>query len=80
MDGRWNQQEKAHVEHMTRYSIVGSPQTVRRGLEKLIAETDPDEIIATGSIFDHAARLRAFEIAAEAFKEVGATPVEAKAS
>src|SRR5437764_9140920 len=36
MDGRWLPPERAHVERMTRCSVVGSPQTVRRGLEKLI--------------------------------------------
>ena len=73
MEGRWNPAEKAHVEHMTRYSVVGSRATVREGLEKLIAATGADEIIATGSIFDHAARLHSFEIAAEVFKEINAS-------
>jgi alkanesulfonate monooxygenase SsuD/methylene tetrahydromethanopterin reductase-like flavin-dependent oxidoreductase (luciferase family) len=46
-------------------SAVGSPETVRRDLEGLAEETDADELILTGQIFDHAARLRSFEIAAE---------------
>ena len=70
MDGRWSGAEQAHVERMTRYSAVGSPQTVRITLERIIDETGADEIIATGSIYDHAARLRSFEIAAEAFKQI----------
>jgi luciferase family oxidoreductase group 1 len=72
MDGRWSPVERAGVERMTRYSVVGSPETVRRGLETLIDETGADEIIATGSVFDHAARLRSFEIGAGAFKEINA--------
>jgi len=43
---------------------VGSPETVARGLLKLIDVTQPDEIIATGHIYDHAARLRSFELLA----------------
>jgi luciferase family oxidoreductase group 1 len=46
-------------------SVVGSPETVKRGLEAFIAHTRTDEIMVTGHIFDHAARLRSFEITAE---------------
>ena len=31
MDGRWNEAERAQVEHLTQISVVGSPSTVRRG-------------------------------------------------
>jgi luciferase family oxidoreductase group 1 len=47
-------------------SIVGSPETVTRGLAAFIRQTRTDEIMVTGNIFDHAARLRSFEIAAQA--------------
>jgi luciferase family oxidoreductase group 1 len=46
-------------------SVVGSPETVQRGLEAFIQKTRTDEIMVTGNIFDHAARLRSFEIAAQ---------------
>ena len=72
MEGRWSPAEEARVGQMTRCSVVGSPQTVRRGLEKLIAETDADEIIATASPYDHAARLRSFELGAEVFRQINA--------
>jgi luciferase family oxidoreductase group 1 len=45
-------------------AAVGSPETVRRRLENLIARTQADELILTSQIYDHAARLRSFEIAA----------------
>ena len=45
-------------------SATGSPETVRRELAALIARYAPDEVIITGQIHDHAARLRSFEIAA----------------
>jgi luciferase family oxidoreductase group 1 len=56
--------ERDGVEHALRYSFVGSPATVRDGLRKFIAATRVDEIMLTGQIYDHAARLRSFEIAA----------------
>jgi len=64
MEGRWSPAEKATAEHTLRYAIVGSAETVRRGLEQFVAQERPDEIMATAMIFDHAARLRSFELAA----------------
>ena len=52
---------------MTRVSLVGSSDTIRRQLESLLAATNADEFITTSQIFDHAARLRSFEIAAGVF-------------
>jgi luciferase family oxidoreductase group 1 len=66
MEGRWSAVERAHVERMTRVSVVGSGESVRRGLETLIASTETDELMLTGQIFDHEARLRSFEIVAGA--------------
>ena len=65
MEGRWSRGEEAAVRERTRCSAVGSPATVRRRLETLLKETEADEIIATAQIYDHSARLRSFEIAAE---------------
>jgi luciferase family oxidoreductase group 1 len=45
-------------------SIVGSPETVGQGLETFIEQTRPDEIIVAAHIYDHAARLRSYEIVA----------------
>ena len=53
-------------------SATGSPQTVRAELSRIIDRYEPDEIILTGHIYDHAARLRSFQIGAEAMREVGA--------
>ncbi|HEX8921509.1 MAG TPA: hypothetical protein VF766_08515, partial [Pyrinomonadaceae bacterium] len=66
MEGRWSEIERAGVEHALAYAIVGSPETVRRGLESFIDATLADELMVTAQIFDHAARLRSFEIVAEA--------------
>jgi luciferase family oxidoreductase group 1 len=66
MEGRWSEMERAGVEHALYYSVVGSPETVHRGLADFIYTTDADEIMVTAQMFDHAARLRSFEIVAEA--------------
>jgi luciferase family oxidoreductase group 1 len=68
MAGRWSLAERTHVDRMTRISAVGSPATLRKQLEALVESTEADEVIATAQIFDHEARLRSFEIAAEVFQ------------
>ncbi|SOD90150.1 LLM class flavin-dependent oxidoreductase [Caenispirillum bisanense] len=59
-------EERAGIDHALRRSVVGGPETVRRGLAAFVEEAAPDEIMVTAQIFDHAARLRSFTIAAEA--------------
>ncbi len=46
-------------------SVTGSPETVRKGFEAFIAQTEADEVMVSSRIFDHAACLRSFEIVAE---------------
>ncbi|MEO9631764.1 MAG: LLM class flavin-dependent oxidoreductase [Sulfitobacter sp.] len=58
------------VDHALRVSAVGSPETVKRQLEAMIAQHRPDELILTGQIHDHAARLRSFEIAADVLQNM----------
>lgn len=57
--------EQAGASHALRYSVVGSPETVQRGLTSFIDQTQPDELMTTAQIFDHSARLRSFELTAQ---------------
>jgi luciferase family oxidoreductase group 1 len=62
----WTPEEKAHVSQMLGRSFVGSPDTVRAGLEAFAEETEADELIVASAIHDHAARLRSYELLADA--------------
>ena len=53
------------IEEMLAYTVAGSPETVRRGLEEIVARTGADELMLTSQIYDHAARLRSYELTAE---------------
>jgi luciferase family oxidoreductase group 1 len=53
-------------ERMRTYSVVGGPQRVREALELFADRTGVDEVIIGGLMYDHDARLRSFEIVAEA--------------
>ncbi len=46
-------------------SAVGTPDIVRAAVEAFVGRTDVDEVILTGHIYDHTARLRSFELVAE---------------
>jgi luciferase family oxidoreductase group 1 len=61
--------EQAMLEHTFAYAVVGSKETVRQGILAFIHETGADELMITAQIYDHAARLRSFEIVAEIFRE-----------
>ncbi len=58
----WTPTEKHMASQMLRVSVVGSPATVRAGLDKLLAETGADELIVVTSVFDQAAKLRSLEL------------------
>ncbi|MDB5452669.1 MAG: luciferase-like monooxygenase [Caulobacteraceae bacterium] len=51
-------------------AVVGSPQTGRAGLDAFVRAHQPDEVIVTAQVYDHAARLRSFEILAQARDEL----------
>ncbi|MBP7001030.1 LLM class flavin-dependent oxidoreductase [Amaricoccus sp.] len=59
---------RAGVEHALAFSAVGTAASVRRAIDGFVERFAPDELILTGQIHDHAARLRSFEIAAEALE------------
>jgi len=57
--------ERAQLEQVLECSAIGSPETVKRSIEAFIARTAADELILASHIYDHAARVRAYEIVAE---------------
>jgi luciferase family oxidoreductase group 1 len=65
MDGLWSDHERSAVERTLRQAVVGGPEAVRRGLDALIRQTRADELMITSHIYDHAARLRSYEIVAQ---------------
>ena len=51
-------------------AVVGSRQTVKQGLDAFARRTGADEIMVTAQMFDHAARLRSFELTAQLAAEL----------
>ncbi|MDP1632236.1 MAG: LLM class flavin-dependent oxidoreductase [Caulobacter sp.] len=69
-EARLDGSARARLGQALRCSVVGSRDTVRKGLAEFIARTGADELIIAAQIHDHAARLRSFEITAEAGREL----------
>jgi luciferase family oxidoreductase group 1 len=57
-----------------RRAVVGSPATVRAGLEEVAGEYGADELMLLTTTYDHDARRRSYELIAEEFNLGGATP------
>jgi len=66
IEAYWTPAEKAQASTMLTHSVVGSPDTVRAGVEQFVELTGADEVMAVSAIYDHEARLRSYEILAEA--------------
>lgn len=58
-------QERAMLDSVLSSSAIGNPDTVRRQVNAFIDRTGADELMITSQVFDHAARLRSYEITAE---------------
>jgi len=57
--------ERALLDEALSCAFVGSPETVRRGLEGFLARTGADELIVSAQVHDHVARLRSYALLAE---------------
>ncbi|WP_395823313.1 hypothetical protein [Collimonas sp.] len=66
----WSPLEKAQASQMLACSIIGSPETVRAGIERFLLRTGADELMIVSDVFDHQARLHSYELIAEAARDV----------
>ena len=57
-----------------RRGIIGSPETVRAGLEQLVEDYGADEMMVVTITHDHAARRRSYELIAKTIGLVGMPP------
>src|SRR3954452_11358994 len=64
-ENRLGPAERAMIAQALSCSAIGSPDRLRPGIEEFIRRTGADELIVTSQIFDHAARLKSYEIAAQ---------------
>lgn len=75
IEAYWSPLEKAQASRMLACSFVGAPATVGAGLQRFAADTGADEIIVATAVYEHAARLRSYELLAEVGPTLGAAAV-----
>ena len=66
----WSASEQYGVQQALSMSLVGDKAKVRHGLEAVLRETQADEIMVNGQIFDHQARLHSFDLAMQVKEEL----------
>ncbi|KRA20457.1 MULTISPECIES: LLM class flavin-dependent oxidoreductase [unclassified Lysobacter] len=66
IDAYWTPAERSGVERALACAVVGDPDSVREGIAAFIERHRPDELMLTANVYEHAARLRSFELAAQA--------------
>ncbi len=71
IDAFWHPFERETLGHVLSQAVVGSPETVERGLRAFLERTKADELIVTGQAFSQRDRLRSFELVAEARDRLG---------
>jgi len=76
MDGRWTEWERQAVHQKLAASIVGGPDTVRRKLEALVAQTEADEVMIVSDFYRLEDRLHSYDIVAS-LKRDGGTQAQA---
>lgn len=66
MNGLWLPHERDAVMDFLGLAVVGGPEKIRAKLDVLLEQTDADELIFTCDMYEHADRLRSYEILAQA--------------
>ncbi|MEU3627076.1 LLM class flavin-dependent oxidoreductase [Amycolatopsis coloradensis] len=57
--------ERVFIEDRASSSIIGSPETVHKGLETLLTDTGADELMITTMVHDQADRVRSYELVSD---------------
>ncbi|MCC2548034.1 LLM class flavin-dependent oxidoreductase [Hymenobacter sp. BT175] len=64
MDGLWSDMEEEAVMQMAAYAFVGGPDRVGQQVQRFVDDTRVNELLVVSHIYDHAARLRSYELLA----------------
>ncbi|MHC2146530.1 LLM class flavin-dependent oxidoreductase [Pseudomonas sp. 210_17 TE3656] len=68
MDGQWLPHEREAVGDFLGLAMVGGPQKIRAKLDVLLEQTQADELIFTCDLYEHADRIRSYELLAQVMR------------
>jgi len=63
----WDEYEKAPVLQMMKYTFIGSPATIKKGLQSFLDDTQVDEIMVASYVYDNDAKIHSYELIGEFF-------------
>ena len=63
----WSEAEREQLRYARGPSVIGSPSAVRSEIETMAAHCGADEVMIVTNVYDHAARLRSYELLSAAF-------------
>ncbi|MBN2732331.1 MAG: LLM class flavin-dependent oxidoreductase [Balneolaceae bacterium] len=66
----WNYRQKAAVQQMLSYSLIGSKDTVKQKLLGFLDQTRSNEVMITSHIFDQQAKLESYQLFADVMKDI----------
>lgn len=78
MDPYWTPEIEQAVKQMTACTFIGGPESLAKQLTTFLEETDVDELMTTGNIYDQGARLKSYRILSEVLSDLDriAAPLE----
>ncbi|MGH8381467.1 LLM class flavin-dependent oxidoreductase [Pseudomonas sp.] len=68
MDGLWLPHEREAVGSFLGLAMVGGPEKIRAKLDVLLEQTQADELIFTCDLYEHADRIRSYELLAQVMR------------
>ncbi|HWD29957.1 LLM class flavin-dependent oxidoreductase [Pseudomonas caricapapayae] len=68
MDGLWLPHEREAVGDFLGLAMVGGPEKIRAKLDVLLEQTQADELIFTCDLYEHADRIRSYELLAQVMR------------
>ena len=68
MDGLWLPHEREAVSSFLGLAMIGSPEKVKAKVEVLLEQTGADELIFTCDLYEHADRVRSYELLAQVLR------------
>jgi alkanesulfonate monooxygenase SsuD/methylene tetrahydromethanopterin reductase-like flavin-dependent oxidoreductase (luciferase family) len=74
MEPLWQDWERVAVESKLGAAIVGSNATVKAGLDKLVGDTEADEVIVVTDTYEHADRLQSYRRMADVVTMIEVKP------
>ena len=63
-------------QRMLQYAFIGSPETIKNKTKQFLEDTGANELMVVSHVYDHAARIRSYELFSEIMQEIELSEVD----